>query len=191
MTDRLGAALARRIRVVALDVDGVLTDNGIYLGRAPSGERVELKRFGIEDGLGIKMLRWAGLGVALISARESEATRLRAEELGVECFQDASGRKLEVVEALLERHGATWEEAAFVGDDLADLPVLRRVALPVAVANAALDVKAAARWQTRLPGGAGAVREFAEELLRARGEWGALVDAYCREREGAEAADAG
>lgn len=186
MYNGLAVADARRVRLVALDVDGVLTDNGVYIGATSAGETVELKRFDILDGLGIGMLRRAGIIVALISARHSEATAVRAAELGVECFQARDGRKLPAFRELLERYELTWEEVAFLADDLADLPALRRVGLPVAVANAVAEVRALARWQTSCPGGNGAVREFAETLLQARGEWADLVVAYCRSREGPE-----
>lgn len=184
MSERIPGELARRIRLVALDVDGVLTDNGVYLGRTASGETIELKRFGITDGLGIKMLKCAGITVALVSGRHSDATRVRAEELEIECFQDSSAKKLPALRTLMNDHGVSWDEVAFVGDDLADLPVLERVGLPVAVANAVAEVKAIARWQTSRVGGDGAVREFAEALLKARGEWAGLVEAYRSARQG-------
>ncbi|MFO7260071.1 MAG: HAD-IIIA family hydrolase [bacterium] len=184
MSDRIPAGLARRIRLVLFDVDGVLTDGGLYIGRSEKGDAVELKRFDITDGLGVHMLVWSGLRVALVSGRESPATRLRAAELGIECYEDAGARKIPLVAKLVERHGVSWDEVAFVADDLADLPVLRRVGLPVAVANAVPEVRAACRWVTSRPGGHGAVREFAEALLKARGEWGRLVDEYCRIRSG-------
>lgn len=183
MTRSIPADVAKAIRIVALDVDGVLTDGGIYMGRASNGETVEMKRFHIIDGLGVSFLRWAGIQVVLISGRESPATTVRAEELGVECFQDDSARKLPAMEAFMARHNASWHEVAFMSDDLADLPVLDRVGLPVAVANAVPQVRAAARWVTTRPGGAGAVREFAEALLTARGEWARLWQAYRHARE--------
>jgi 3-deoxy-D-manno-octulosonate 8-phosphate phosphatase (KDO 8-P phosphatase) len=189
MYNGLAVELARRIRMVILDVDGVLTENGVFIGTTAAGETVELKRFDILDGLGINLLRRAGLVVALISGRYSAATRVRAEELGIECFQAPGGRKLPAFQELLERHGISWDEVAFLADDLADLPALRQVALPVAVAIAVAEVRAEARWQTRRRGGSGAVREFAETLLKARGEWAHLVEAYCREREGIEGED--
>ncbi len=183
MHRRLPSDPARRVRLVVLDVDGVLTDNGVYIGRTEGGEAVELKKFDITDGIGVRMLVSAGLPVALVSGRESEATRVRAQELGIECYQDSSARKLPALERLRADHGVRWDEVAFVGDDLADLPALARVGLPVAVANAVPEVKALAFWQTRRRGGDGAVREFAEALLRARGEWSRLVDEYRRARE--------
>jgi 3-deoxy-D-manno-octulosonate 8-phosphate phosphatase (KDO 8-P phosphatase) len=178
----LDRALARGLKLVGFDVDGVLTDNGIYLGLV-GDHPVELKRFHIQDGLGVRLLRAAGLIVVWLSGRESAATALRARELAVdELIQDPTARKLPAFEALLARRGLNWAQCAFVGDDLADLPVLTRVGLPVAVANAVPEVQAAARVVTRLPGGQAAVREVAELILRARGEWEPLLRQYFLER---------
>ncbi len=172
----LDPVLARRLRLVGFDVDGVLTDSGIYVGQV-GDHPVELKRFHIQDGLGVKMLREAGLTVVFASARESSATELRGRELKVdEVLQNK--KKLPAFEAMLARRGIRWEETAFVGDDLPDLPLLTRVALPIAVANAVPEVKAAASVVTERPGGAGAAREVAELILRTRGEWQELVTKY-------------
>ncbi len=174
--------LAKKIRLVGLDVDGVLTDGAVYMGMV-AGETCEFKRFDIQDGIGIKLMQDAGIRVVLLSGRESPATLVRARDLGIpDVIQDDSARKLPAFEALLSRLGVEFEQVAFVGDDLPDIPVLRRVALPVAVPNAAQPVKAVARCITRARGGFGAVREFAETLLRARGEWQGLVERYLRER---------
>ena len=174
----IDAALARRVRLLGLDVDGVLTDNGIYVGPV-DGQAVELKRFDIQDGLGQVLLRTAGLPVVWLSGRHSEATAVRARELRVEEVLQVPGpRKFEAFGALLERRGIGWDEAAFVGDDLADLQVLRRVGLPIAVANAVSDVKAVASYVTRAQGGHGAVREVAESLLKSRGVWAELLERY-------------
>src|SRR2546425_12598237 len=171
----IDAVLARRLKLVGFDVDGVLTDNGISLGLV-ADHPVELKRFHIPDGLGIRMLRSAGLSVLWVSGRESAATALRARELAVdELIQDPTARKLPAFEALLERRGLAWEECAFAGDDLADLPLLTRVGLPIAVANGVAEAKAAARLGPTLSGGQGAVREVAELILKARGEWQGLL----------------
>jgi len=173
---------AKRVRLVGLDVDGVLTDGGVYVGLV-HGQPTELKRFDIQDGIGIHLLRGAGLKVIVLSGRRSSATDLRAEEVGVDAVvQDDRARKLPAFEELLDRFAVRMEEAAFLGDDLPDLPVLQRVGLPVAVANAAPDVKAVVQHTTVAPGGRGAVREFAEELLRARGEWETVVQAYLAAR---------
>jgi 3-deoxy-D-manno-octulosonate 8-phosphate phosphatase (KDO 8-P phosphatase) len=177
----IDAELARRIRVVGLDVDGVMTDNGIFVGPV-GGEVVELKRFDIQDGLAHVLMREAGVPVVWVSGRPSEATSARARDLGVEeVLQVPGARKLEAFAALLERRGIGWEDAAFVGDDLADLKVLRRVGWPVAVANAVAEVKAAAAFVTRAAGGHGAVREVVEMLLKARGQWPDLVERHFTE----------
>lgn len=176
--------LARRIRLVVLDVDGVMTDGGIYLGATDAGERVELKRFEIQDGLGIRLLQEAGITCAIVTGRESHSVRLRAAELGInECHQDPTAAKLRIVGDVLERLGVGWDETAFLGDDLPDLPVMRRVGLPAAVGNASADARASAAWQGERRGGHGAVREFVEALLGARGEWAERVEAYVRDRE--------
>lgn len=173
----------RRIRLVIFDVDGVLTDAGVYLGQLPGGERLELKRFDIQDGLGIKMLMESGVEVAFVSGRESRATALRAEELGVEeCHQAAGARKLPVVTDLLERKGMSWDEVAMLADDLPDMAVWARVGLRAAVANAQPEIAERAHWQGTVPGGRGAVREFCRTLLAARGEWEAAVERYVAER---------
>ena len=175
--------VADSIRLVVLDVDGVLTDGGVYIGARPGEEALEFKRFDIQDGIGVKMLRRAGIDVAIVSGRVSEATALRAVELGVdECHQDPGAKKLPIVQKMLDDRGLGWDATAMVGDDLADLPILERVALPVAVANAVPEVHAVSCWTTEVPGGRGAVREFARALLTARGEWDRLVREYCDAR---------
>lgn len=175
-------ALAGRIRLVGLDVDGVLTDGGIYLG-AVDGAPMEFKRYDIQDGLGIRFLRAAGLKVAIVTGRVSDSVRLRALELEAdELSQDAQALKLPAFRRILERHGVRPEECAFVGDDFPDLPVLRVVGLPVAVGNAVPEIRAACTVHLTRAGGNGAVREFAELLLRARGEWARVVDEYLAER---------
>lgn len=176
--------LARRIRVVGLDVDGVLTDGGIYLGSVGDVTH-EFKRYDIQDGLGIHFLKRAGLRVVIVTGRVSESVRLRARELELEeadVAQDAGARKLPAFLRILERHGISPADAAFLGDDFPDLPVLRIVGLPVAVANAVPEIQAACQLRLTRAGGAGAVREFAELLLRARGDWKAICDAYVAER---------
>jgi 3-deoxy-D-manno-octulosonate 8-phosphate phosphatase (KDO 8-P phosphatase) len=175
-------ALAKRIRLLALDVDGVLTDNGIFVGPV-DGQPVELKRFDIQDGLGQVLMRTAGIPVVWVSGRHSEATTVRARELRIEEVLQVGGpEKLDALGALLARRGIAWEDAAFVGDDLADLQVLRRVGLPIAVANAVEEVKAVAKYVTQAPGGHGAVREVVEVLLKARGHWSELLERYFTEQ---------
>jgi 3-deoxy-D-manno-octulosonate 8-phosphate phosphatase (KDO 8-P phosphatase) len=186
-TPSLDAAAARRVRLVVLDVDGVMTDGGIYLGAAGHGSAIEVKRFDVADGLGIHLLREVGLTVAIVTGRESEAVRLRAAELGIEeVHQDSGANKLPILQGVLDRLGIGWEETAFLADDLADLPVLTRVGLPASVANGVAEVRAVAHWVGRRRGGHGAVREFAEALLGARGEWAESVQRYVAARERGE-----
>jgi 3-deoxy-D-manno-octulosonate 8-phosphate phosphatase (KDO 8-P phosphatase) len=173
--------VAQRVRLLVLDVDGVLTDNGIWIGPI-AGERVELKRFDIQDGLGMVLLRTAEIPVVWLSGRHSEATVLRAHELKVEeLLQVAGPTKLEALGELLERRGLEWDEVAYAGDDLADLQVLRRVGLPIAVANGVAEVRAVASYVTRAHGGHGAVREIVEVLLKARGVWPEMLERYFTE----------
>jgi 3-deoxy-D-manno-octulosonate 8-phosphate phosphatase (KDO 8-P phosphatase) len=174
--------LARSIRLVGLDVDGVLTDGGIYLG-ASDGRPLEFKRYEIQDGLGIHLMQRAGIRVAIVTGRVSESVRLRAAELGIDdVAQDAQAQKLPAFLAMLDRHGIAPSEAAFIGDDFPDMAVLRLVGLPVAVANAVPEVKAACTVTLARDGGAGAVREFAELLMKARGEWEMVTEQYVDER---------
>ena len=178
----LDSLAARRVELVGLDVDGVLTDAGVYVGSV-GNHAVEMKRFDIQDGVGIKLLRQAGIKVVVVSGRVSEATTIRMGELGIdEVVQDDMARKLPAFTELLERFDIRFENAAFIGDDLPDLPVMWRVGLPVAVRNAVHEVRSAAHLVTEARGGYGAVREFAVTLLRARGQWDELVEAYLAER---------
>jgi 3-deoxy-D-manno-octulosonate 8-phosphate phosphatase (KDO 8-P phosphatase) len=181
------AAEARRVRILGLDVDGVLTDNAVFIGEV-GGSRVEFKRFDIQDGLGLVLLRNSDIEVVWISGRQSAATAMRAAELRIaECVQVRGARKVPAFAEILERRGLSWQDAAFVGDDLADLPLLRRVGLPIAVANAVDEVKRACRHVTNASGGHGAVREVVDGLLRARGEWHATLDRYLAEASDARA----
>ena len=175
------AELATRIRVVVLDADGVLTNGGIYVADG-EGSPFEARKFHVRDGVGLMMLQRAGLEVAIVSGKVSAAVRARAEDLGItEIHQVSPYDKLPIVESVIHRAGADWEQTAYMGDDLADLPVLRTVALPATVPGAATEVADAAAWVSSVAGGEGAVREFAEALLTARGEWDDLVEAYVSE----------
>ena len=184
---RLDPALARRIRLVGLDVDGVLTDGGIYLG-AVDGAPMEFKRYDIQDGLGIHFMRDAGIHLAIVTGRVSESVRLRAAELDIEDVgQDAYARKLPMLLRILERRGISPDETAFVGDDFPDMGILRIVGMPVAVGNAVPEVKRIAKVQLSREGGRGAVREFAELLLKARGQWEEVTERYVASRSKADA----
>ena len=162
---------AQAIRLLILDVDGVLTDGSLYFG--PQGEA--LKVFHVRDGHGIKMLQRAGIEVAFLSGRHSDPAFHRAKELGISRYHEGLRDKVEVMEKIMAALNIGAEAVAAVGDELVDLPHLRRVGLAVAVADAALEVKAQAHWVTTLPGGKGAVREVCDLLLKAQGKWEGMV----------------
>lgn len=156
---------AARIRLVALDVDGVLTDGRLYYG--PQGEA--LKVFDVRDGHGIRMLLSHGVDVAILSARSSEIVVTRARELGIARVLQGRGDKASAWRELLQDTGVPVEQAGFIGDDLPDLPVLAQAGLAATVADARDEVKSVAHWITSQPGGRGAVRALAEFILRAKG----------------------
>ena len=161
----------RRVSVLVLDVDGVLTDGGIVYTDAGD----ELKRFHVRDGAGLKLWRAAGHRAAVISGRRSKAVERRMAELGVTPVLLGRDDKLAALGELLERVGATPEQCCAVGDDLPDLPVLHACGVAVAVADACPEVRTAADRVTMLGGGHGAVREAVEWLLKGQGVWDALT----------------
>ncbi len=190
---RLDPGLARSIRLVCFDVDGVLTDGGIYLGAGHPGPDdgdaipFEFKRYDIQDGMGMALLRSSGLELAIITGRVSHSTKQRARELHIDiCIQDSGARKLPALRALCEERDIALNQVAFVGDDIPDLAVLREVGLPVAVGNAVPEVRREAILQLTRHGGHGAVREFAEALLKARDQWIDVVEEYVRTRSNKE-----
>jgi 3-deoxy-D-manno-octulosonate 8-phosphate phosphatase (KDO 8-P phosphatase) len=154
---------ARRIRLLVLDVDGVLTDGRIYM--SPSGE--QLKVFHVRDGAGLVALQRAGVAVAIISGRESAAVTRRAAELGIGHVRQGAADKAVELAALMRELGVAAAETACVGDDTPDLPMLEAAGLAVAVADAHPAIKPAAHWITPSPGGLGAVREVCDLLLSA------------------------
>lgn len=164
-------ARAAGIRLLILDVDGVLTDGRIIYN--DRGE--EIKHFHVRDGHGIKLAERHGITVVLITGRNCAAVAHRAADLGLQHLYQGVRDKVAVVAKLQQELGHTWSETAAVGDDLVDLPLLRRVGLAVAVADAVAEVKTQAHWITSQPGGHGAVREVCELLLKARGDWPAIV----------------
>ena len=168
------SAAAAKVELLILDVDGVFTDGRIFYG----ADGREWKAFHTSDGAGIRMLQRGGVRVAIISGRHSEAVATRARELGIEdCFQNAYV-KTEAYDKLKARHGLSDDAVAYMGDDLMDLPLLRRVGLPIAVPNAADEVKQCARYITTATGGRGAVREAAELILKSRGAWETVTRRY-------------
>jgi 3-deoxy-D-manno-octulosonate 8-phosphate phosphatase (KDO 8-P phosphatase) len=164
-----------RVKLFLCDVDGVLTDGSIFIGGAR-----EFKRFNIRDGLGLVLARRAGLKIGWVSARPSEATKLRADELKIHFLiqQGDKTSKSGAIEQLLAKEKLSWDDVCFVGDDVVDLGPLHRAGFSVAVADGVAEARAAAHFVTRAAGGRGAVREVVEIILRAQGKWNAFVAHY-------------
>ena len=163
-----------QIKMLILDCDGVLTDGRIIIG----GGGDEQKQFDVRDGTGIKYWQRAGNRTAVITGRTSEVVAKRADELGIAIVRQGATVKLNAYDQLLADEGLTDAETAYVGDDLPDLPVMRRVAFPASVADAAPAVRAAALYVAAQPGGRGAVREIIETLLRLQGRWRSITARY-------------
>lgn len=165
---------ARHIRLLVLDVDGVMTDGQLYF----QADGQEIKAFATQDGQGIKLLRQAGLDVALITGRESPMVERRAAGLGIAHVIQGRDDKLEVLEALLPKLDLTFDQIAYCGDDLPDLAPIRHAGLGISVPNAPAYIRAHADWVTERPGGQGAVREICDGLLELQGHWPAVLDGY-------------
>lgn len=165
---------AARVRLLLLDCDGVLTDGRI----TPVVGGEELKSFHTHDGHGLVMLHRAGLRSGIISGRTSKLVELRAADLGISFVRQGAHNKVEVFESLLAEADVEPSHAAYVGDDVVDIPLMRRCALAVAVADATPDTRAAAHYVTQRPGGFGAVREVCELILKAQGQWDELMQRY-------------
>ena len=165
---------AQKIRVLLLDVDGVLTDGAITMN--DRGE--EMKSFNVRDGQGIKLLREGGVEVALISARSSKVVTCRARELGIRIVYQGAHNKLEAFAKMKARRGYKNSEVAYVGDDLMDLPLLRVAGLAITVEDGWEELKSRVDYVTVHKGGQGAVREVAELVLRAQDNWNKVISEY-------------
>jgi 3-deoxy-D-manno-octulosonate 8-phosphate phosphatase (KDO 8-P phosphatase) len=175
-------ALARRIKLVGFDVDGVLTDGGVYLG-AVEDRRLEFKRYDIQDGIGMQFLARVGIRLAIVTGRVSDSVRLRAKELGIkDVAQDPDALKLAGLRKILDKRKIDPADVAYVGDDFPDLPILRVVGMAVSVGNAVHEIRDASSVHLTRHGGRGAIREFAELLLKARGQWDEAWTGYVDER---------
>jgi 3-deoxy-D-manno-octulosonate 8-phosphate phosphatase (KDO 8-P phosphatase) len=166
-----------RIRLLLLDVDGVMTDGRIIYDDRGG----ETKAFDVRDGHGLKMLQRAGIRVGIITGRQSPVVDRRASELGIELVYQGAKDKLLPFREILAKTGLTADAVAYVGDDLPDLPVLRRVGFAATVADAMAELKPHVHYITRAPGGRGAVREICDLLLQAGGHWESLTDRYFAE----------
>jgi len=167
---------ASRIKLLLMDCDGVLTDGRLWLTQ----DGAEQKAFHTHDGLGLSLLHRAGLKSGVISGRSSDALSRRAAELGIEFVRQGDPEKIAAFEDVLRLAGVDEDEVAFVGDDLTDIPIMRRVELAVAVADAVEETRSVAHYVTRAKGGRGAVREVIEIILRSQGRWNDLVEQYLK-----------
>ena len=165
---------AARVKLLLMDCDGVLTDGRITL--LPDGD--EQKSFHTRDGHGLVLLHRAGLRSGVISGRSSSAVERRARDLGITYVRQGTWDKIKDFDEVLAEAEIDEAEAAFIGDDVTDIPLMRRVGLAVAVADGAEETRAAAHYVTQLPGGFGAVREVAELILKAQGRWTELMHRY-------------
>jgi len=208
----MSKARARRIKLLIFDVDGVLTDGTIYLFPAPGNTRhraralraqhpggagfgivshsmVEAKGFHAHDGTAISLARLAGLKTGIITKRISETVALRARDLAVDHVHQGVEDKASILKKIVREEKISEAEVAYVGDDIIDLPIMRRCGLAIAVANARDEVKKEAQFITRHGGGQGAARDAVEYILRAQGKWNGVMRRYLAERSG-EARDA-
>ncbi|HYW37535.1 MAG TPA: HAD hydrolase family protein [Terriglobales bacterium] len=209
MPKRSAAARARKIKLILFDVDGVLTDGKIWIFPAPGGLQsgaqqsvlepppqhggqggfgihstslIEAKGFHAHDGTAISLARLAGIKTGIITKRISETVALRARDLKIDHVYQGIQDKASVFAQILEKDGITAAEAAFVGDDVIDLPAMRKCGLAIAVKNARPEVKAEAHWATSHAGGDGAARDAVEYILKAQGKWKQVVEEYVSER---------
>ena len=165
-------SLARAIRLLVLDVDGVMTDGGLYY----DASGLAFKRFHVHDGIGIRLARAAGIEVAVLSGMEAPCVVRRLEVLGITEYHGGTDNKATRLNSIRERLGLNWSEIAYLGDDWVDLAPMLRVGLPAAVANAVPEVREIARFITVKEGGNGAVREFVDMLLRCQGQRDILLE---------------
>jgi 3-deoxy-D-manno-octulosonate 8-phosphate phosphatase (KDO 8-P phosphatase) len=180
MRPRAIVARARKIRLLVMDVDGVLTDGRMILSERGD----ELKAFHTHDGIGLALAKRAGLRTAMVTGESSPIAKVRGGKLGVDSVVLGARRKREAVEALRAEFDVAADAVAFIGDDLLDIPAMQVAGLAVTVADAPAPVKAVAHVVTRARGGHGAVRELVELLLRAQRSWRSVVAAYVREHGG-------
>jgi 3-deoxy-D-manno-octulosonate 8-phosphate phosphatase (KDO 8-P phosphatase) len=169
---------AAQIKVLLMDVDGVLTDGRLYLVPDEKGEMVETKGFTAQDGIALRWLTWYGIRTGVISGRDSPATRERARQVGMSWVHQGHIEKVPLFEQIVQEAGVSPAEVAYVGDDLTDVVLFRRAGLAIATANAREEAKGAAHAITSTRGGDGAVREVIEFLLSAKGVWDELLKKY-------------
>jgi 3-deoxy-D-manno-octulosonate 8-phosphate phosphatase (KDO 8-P phosphatase) len=170
------AKRAKQIKVLLMDVDGTLTDGSVTLLSQLNGSALEIKTFDAHDGQGLSLAHTAGLRTGVITGRESPALRRRCRELNIEFVYEKQPHKIAAYEEILKKTGARESEVAFLGDDLPDLTIMRRVGLAVAVGDATVEVRGAAHFTTKAVGGKGAARETVELILKSKGIWDQMID---------------
>jgi 3-deoxy-D-manno-octulosonate 8-phosphate phosphatase (KDO 8-P phosphatase) len=178
-TPKISPALKKRaaqIKLLVMDVDGTMTDGGVILLSQPDGSAVEIKRFDAHDGQGLTLAHTAGIRTGCITGRESPALLRRAHEMKMDYIYMKIPLKMPAYEEILAKAGLKDAEVAYVGDDLPDIPILKRVGLAVAVGDAVADVKKIAHYTTKAHAGKGAIREAIELILKSKGLWDELID---------------
>jgi 3-deoxy-D-manno-octulosonate 8-phosphate phosphatase (KDO 8-P phosphatase) len=178
-TPKISPALKKRaaqIKLLLMDVDGTMTDGGVLLLSQPDGSALEIKKFDAHDGQGLTLARTAGIRTGCITGRESPALLRRAHEMKMDYVYMKIPLKMPAYEEILIKAGLKDAEVAYVGDDLPDIPILKRVGLAVAVGDAVADVKKIAHYTTKAHAGRGAIREAIELILKSKGIWDELID---------------
>ena len=178
---------AKNIKVLIFDVDGVLTDGQIFVIPNAEGRGIEAKGFAAHDGLGISLGRLGGLRIGIITKRNSQTVAIRANDLKLEFIYQGQAHKMNAINDILAKSGATLDQLAYVGDDIVDLPVMRKSGLSIATANARKEVKAAAHYLTPNPGGFGAGRDAIDFILTAQGTLEKVIEQYLDESNTAAA----
>ncbi len=169
---------ARRVRVLIFDVDGVLTNGDITIIPYEDGKGTEVKSFSAHDGMGTSIARLGGIKIAWITKRQSRVVAIRAADLKIDHVYQGQHHKMDAVNKILADESCTLDDLAYVGDDIIDLPVMRKVGFAIAVANARPQVKSMAHWTTPLPGGQGAGRDAIDFILSAKGILESTIESY-------------
>ena len=169
---------ARRVKVLLYDVDGVLTNGDITIIPSQDGHAVEVKSFSAHDGMGISIARLAGLKIGFVTKRQSQVVAIRARDLKIDYVYQGQSNKVDALNKIIAAEGCMLEQIAYVGDDIIDLPVMRKVGFAIATANARAEVKAIAHWTTPMPGGQGAGRDAIDFILNARGVLQSTIEQY-------------
>ncbi len=167
-----------KIRLLLMDVDGVLTNGKLYNVPDAEGKMVETKGFDSQDGIGLQWLSWHGIDTGVISGRLSPATAERARQCKMKYVYQGHIEKIPILDEIMRKAGIGHDEVAYIGDDFTDIVIMHRVGLPIATANAREEVKREARYVTKAVGGEGAVREVVELLLKAQGKWAEILKHY-------------